>query len=97
MRNKAYRRHMHEVHDRAWRRIINQAGYNPYRGYIMKDLVRDEDGVWDWVEADYITECSRNRKVRFYKKLSNRKVRRYKDTLQNNNYKKVFELWWTLF
>lgn len=34
---------------------------------------------------------------RFYKKISNKKVRRYKDEIsKGSNYKKVFDYWWTI-
>jgi hypothetical protein len=39
--------------------------------------------------------CNR---VRFYKKYSNRKVRRYKGEIGNgNHYRKIFDYWWTLY
>jgi hypothetical protein len=34
---------------------------------------------------------------RFFKKYSNRVVRRTKDIYKGRSYKKVFDLWWTLF
>lgn len=33
---------------------------------------------------------------KYYKKYSNRVVRRSKDIGQHSNYKKVFDLWWTI-
>lgn len=52
-----------------------------------------------WTDED--RKYVRNRKCsaleQFYKRVSNRKVRHYKEDLSHGDYKKVFDLWWTLW
>lgn len=36
------------------------------------------------------------RRKKHYKRYSNQCIRRYKGLLQNGDFKKVFDLWWTI-
>lgn len=41
--------------------------------------------------------CRRSNRYKFYKKYSNRIVRRYKSDLKNGgNYRRCFDYWWTI-
>ncbi len=59
---------------------------------------RDFFYYYDRPEVEYTIlerEKPSNRKS-YYKKYSNRVVRRSKDVLQHNQYRKQFDLWWTI-
>lgn len=93
MRNKAYRRHTHQVHDKRWRRIIDYGGYYPYRGYY--NHIRE--GYEYIVDKRYISDNSRSETLTSWKKLANRKVRRTNGTFKRNDYKLVYNIWNKIF
>lgn len=90
---RAYRRYMNRKKDAALRRIIN-CKYVPWAGYVKWDWV---DGVWSPV-GDHIKYPKNSNILRYYKRLSNRTVRRYKDTFpKGNHYRKCFEYVYSIF
>lgn len=52
---------------------------------------------WKDKDHNYVHQRKNSTNEQFYKKVSNRRVRRYKGDLSHGDYKKVFELWWTLW
>jgi len=75
-------------------KIINNIGYNPYVGYVDWDWV---DGVWQQT-GKYIKYVKNSNSPKYWKRHSNRIVRRSKDSIpRGNQYRKYFDYWWTLF
>lgn len=77
--------------------------YRYYRGPVPQD-----DGTYKYWKRPsgkyYIRErhyyrphAGRESLKKFYKKVSSKRVRRSKGLYQRGQYKKVFDLWWTLW
>ena len=75
-----------------------------YPYYPPPAIPVDEDGCWNfddpigtvYYRRTYKGNHKRNR-YKYYKKYSNRKVRRYKGEIhRGGSYKKVFNYWWTV-
>lgn len=90
MRGKAYRRHKHQVHDKRWRRIIDNGGYYPYRGYYNHLT----DGHYSIKDERYIQDNSGSKLLVAHKKFANRRVRRSNETFKRNDYKLQYDIWW---
>lgn len=52
---------------------------------------------WTDENRKYVRTRKRSILEQFYKRVSNMKVRHYKEDLSHGDYKKVFDLWWTLY
>ena len=53
---------------------------------------------WTDEDENYVKRRHRSPWEKEYKKVSNRKVRRYKDDLSNpSDYRKVFDYWWSIY
>lgn len=76
---------------------LNKIAYYPSPAMYVEEK-------WDKELRDYITldkpyykRCYIGSRTKYFKKYSNKKVRRYKGELQNgNSYRKVFDLWWNV-
>ena len=74
--------------------IINRNKYNPYPGYIKWGYV---DGKWTPV-GKYIQYPKNSKKQSYYKKYSNRIVRRSKTHIPNgNSYRRLFDYSWEIY
>ena len=89
----AYRREMKAKHnkDLAW--IIYNCGYNPAIGYIDWDWV---DGVWQPV-GKYIKYPKNSNAQQYWKRHSNKIVRKKNEIFRGNQYRKCFDYWWILY
>ena len=73
------------------------------RDYLKKKRALDLTEisyVAGWTDEDrrYVRHRKRSALEQFYKKVSNRKVRRYNGDLSGHgDYRKIFDLWWTLW
>ena len=45
----------------------------------------------------YLKQPKNSKWETYYKRYGNRRVRRYKDYLNGNDYRRVFDLWYTLY
>ena len=88
-----YRRAMEDKHKKDLTWIINNCGYNPNAGYMDWDWV---DGVWQPV-GKYIKYPKNSNAQQYWKRHSNKIVRKKKDVYQGNRYRKCFDYWWTLY
>ena len=93
MRNKAYRRRIKELKKKRLMQIINTGGYNPARGYVDWGLV---NGQWRPV-GKYIKYPKNSNAERYWKRHSNRIVRKKNEIYRGNQYRKCFDYWWTLY
>ena len=93
MRNKAYRRRIKELKKKRLMQIINTGGYNPARGYVDWGLV---NGQWKPV-GKYIKYPKSSCLQKFYKRHSNKIIRKIELPKKGNAYRKHFEYWWTLY
>lgn len=89
----AYRREMKHKHQKKLIWIIHNCGYNPAAGYLDWDWV---DGIWQPV-GKYIKYPKNSNSQRFWKRHSNKIVRKKKTLFQGNQYRKCFDYWWTMF
>lgn len=86
---KAYRRKMNRLKiDRA----IEKSEYSRNRtAWVPIEMV---DG--EWVDGNHLQHASRSNRRRYYKKLSNRKIRRSFCSGKGSNYKRHFDYWWEI-
>lgn len=91
---KAYRRHMRKLKNDRLMRIVTRYGYNPSAGYTD----------WGWVNGDYRPVGNYIKYPRdsdnqgYWKRQSNRKVRRQKGRIpKGNTYRKYFDYTWTIY
>ncbi len=89
----AYRRAMAVKHRDGLIKIINNIGYNPCVGYVDWDWV---DGIWQPV-GKYIKYPKNSNAQRYWKRHSNKIVRKSREPYRNNQYRKCFDYWWTIF
>ena len=68
--------------------------YHKTGGYLNGAYI-DDRGVY----RRWWPYSSNNNKSKYYRKITNKKVRRmrYDIVLNGGQYKKIFDLWWTLF
>ena len=92
MRNRDYRRKMKKKKDIRLRNIITTVGYAPFAGYIDCDNI---NGRWE-ITGKYIKYCKNSNRQRFYKKHSNRIVRKSDVPHKGNGYRKYFDYWWEM-
>jgi len=88
--------------DDVWYKSKSDRALRRKRNYRKKKRLLDMAeafyfGAWADENNTHIHHRKNSKTEQYYKKLSNRKVRRYKDELQNSSFKKVFDLWWTLY
>lgn len=87
-----YRHEMKAKKDNGIRKISTY-GYCPNAGYPKYNYVNGE-----WIDAGYIQYPKNSNAQRYWKKHSNRIVRRSKYICgKGNQYRKHFEYWWTLY
>lgn len=88
-----YRRAMTVKHrdDRMW--IIKNCGYNPSVGYVDCDV---QDGIWVWT-GNYIKYPKNSNAKQYWKRHSNKIVRKRNEAFRGNQYRKCFDYWWTLY
>lgn len=89
----AYRRAMEIKHKRDLLRIISYSGYKPHIGYIDWGRV---NGVWQPV-GKHIKYPKNSNAQRYWKRHSNKIIRRRNETYRGNQYRKCFDYWWTLY
>lgn len=74
--------------------IISYGGYAPHRGYVDWDYI---DGVWTQT-GQYIKYPKNSNCQRWIKRLTSKKVRAYPYLPpKGNQYRRVFDYWWTLY
>lgn len=88
-----YRKEMEEKHRKNLTDIINNCGYNPCVGHIEWNWV---DGVWQQV-GKYIKYPKNSNAQQYWKRHSNKIVRRRNEIYHGNQYRKCFDYWWTLY
>lgn len=57
-------------------------------------------GVWFDDDKNRYVKCTPSNTpgyTKYLRKLSNRRVRKAKDKLNNSSYKKIYDYWWELF
>jgi hypothetical protein len=91
-RDRAYRREMRIRHNRRLTRIIHSCPYKLHKGYVEWGLA---DGRWQPV-GRYIKYPKNSNAQRYWKRQSNKAVRRRKEIFPGNQYRKCFEYWWML-
>jgi len=67
-----------------------------YIGTVWFDWGFDETGNWVRV-GTYPKRRKNSRSQRFYKRYSNRIIRKSKEDYQYGRYRKAFDYWWTLY
>lgn len=92
MRSKNYRRKMKKKKDKQRLKIVTEYGYHPSAGYVDYDFV---DGELKQV-GKYIKYPGSSRRQKFYKKYSNRLVRRSYVQSKGNGYRKNFDYKWEI-
>ena len=74
---------------------IQHSRYAPNMGYIMGDYERLRTLLHSGLHIQYMKSSDRQQ---YLKRRSNRKVRKYFGlSKKGNQYRKVFEYWWTLY
>ena len=89
----AYRRDMRVKHRDAVMKILSRGYYKPTVGYVDWDY---EDGQFKQV-GKYIKYPKNSNAERYWKRHSNRVIRRRNELYQRNQYRKCFDYWWTLY
>ena len=75
--------------------LIQHSRYAPNMGYIKEDYERLRTLLHSGLHVQYMKSSNCQR---YLKRRSNRKVRKYFDlSKKGNQYRKVFEYWWTLY
>ena len=90
-RRKASEKPVWHNKDLTW--IIHNCGYNPAVGYIDWDWV---DGIWQPV-GKYIKYPKNSNAQQYWKRHSNKIVRKKNEIFRGNQYRKCFDYWWTLY
>ena len=88
-----YRRAMAVQHrdDRLW--TIQNCACRPGAGYVDGEM---QDGVWVWV-GNYIKYPKNSNAKQYWKRHSNKIVRKRKEVFRGNQYRKCFDYLWTLY
>lgn len=75
--------------------LIQHSGYAPYIGYIMGDYEGLRTLLHSGLHIQYMKSSNRQQ---YLKRKANRKVRKYHGLpKKGNQYRKVFDYWWTLY
>ena len=90
---RAYRRKMERRHRKELRWIILNCGYRPNIGHIDWAWV---DGVWEPV-GNHIKYPRDSKAQHYWKRHSNKIIRRRKEAGQGSWYRKCFDYRWTLY
>ncbi len=90
---RAYRRRMRVKHNKKRIWIIHNCRYNPCIGHVDWERV---DGVWQSV-GKYVKYPQNSDAQRYWKRHSNRIIRRRKEIFRGNQYRKCFAYWWMLY
>lgn len=95
IRNRAYRRNIKQQKtEKRKKLILSRNYYYPFGGYIDMDTI---DGKLQIV-GTHIKYPQNSNQQKYYKRLSNRIVRRNNDIpAKGNGYRKCFDYWWTLY
>lgn len=91
--NKAVRRRaaaLKQKNRRLW--IAHLPRYNPSAGYLDWKQV---DG--EWVQESRVKYPKSSKRQRYYKRQSNKAIRRSGDIYQGNQYRKCFDYWWRIY
>ena len=92
---RQYRRIQRVRHDDRLLFLIQHSRYAPNMGYIMGDYERLRTLLHSGLHIQYMKSSDRQQ---YLKRRSNRKVRKYFGlSKKGNQYRKVFEYWWTLY
>lgn len=83
---------MKKKKDKRLRHIIATIGYAPFVGYIDYGVI---NGRWEMI-GKYIKYNKNSNRQRFYKKHSNRIVRKSDIPHKGNGYRRYFDYWWTM-
>lgn len=89
----AFRRKMKAKHLNKRVKIISKCGYNPAVGRVD----------WEWENETvrptgrYIKYPRNSNAQKYFKRHSNKIIRRKKVAYNGNQYRKVFDYWWTLY
>ena len=89
----AYRRAMKTKHKAAMMQILSYGYYKPTVGYVKRIYV---DGRYQQV-GKYIKYPKNSNAERYWKRHSNRVIRRRNEIYHGNQYRKCFDYWWTLY
>lgn len=89
---RAYRRHKKRQKTKRLMEIEDHT----YIGTLWFNYGFDEAGNWKRIGA-YPKRQKNSNKQRFYKRYSNRIIRKSETVYQNGKYRKVFDYWWTLY
>ena len=79
-------------HKRKLMKIIDYKR-NYHMGYVDWNYV---DGIWQKT-SQYIKYPKNSHRQKFWKRHSNKVVRKYTNDLSRNRYRKCFDYWWTLY
>lgn len=91
-RGKAWRRHQHQNHDKAWRFIIDKCHADISAGYYRYVGIPYLNGTFD---KKYIVENSRLKVKKWFKQYSSQQIRRRREKIPNGNYyKKCCSAWY---
>lgn len=75
--------------------LIQHSRYAPNTGYIIGDYEQLRTLLHSELHIQYMKSSVRQQ---YLKRMANHKVRKYHDLPQKGNqYRKVFEYWWTLY
>jgi len=89
----AYRRYQTRKKRNDLMRILGY-GFKPYVGHVNGSWI---DGVWQQT-GTYVKRSKSSEMRQFYKRYTNKKVRRCKEAFsKGNQYRKCFDYWWTLY
>lgn len=92
---RAYRRVQKKKKDADLRQILKyDSDCEPHKGYIAREY-NEESG--EWIDKGYIQYYSHSRRQHYYKRYSNKKVRRTNITLKGNQYRKCFDYRWEIY
>ena len=89
----AYRRDMKAKHKARMVRLLSYGHYKPTVAYIDWDYI---DGHFQPV-GQYIKYPKNSNAEQYWKRHSNRIIRRRNEIYQGNQYRKCFDYWWTLY
>lgn len=89
---RAYRRHKKRQKIKRLMDIDNHT----YIGTLWFEWGFDEMGRWMRI-GTYPKRRKNSKKQRFYKRYSNRIIRKSRADYQNGDYRKAFDYWWTIW
>lgn len=93
-RGLAYRRRMKHKKEKRRRDIIKVSGCYFHGGWLEREYI---NGIY-MIIGTYIKYPSDSNAQQFLKRVSNKKVRRYRGEIHKGSlYKKLFDYWWELY